>query len=78
MTDQCPTCSCDKDEPIKRIEDAVTQIQIDVAYTRGKMETIPVLENRVGSLESTARNQNIIGSVVAMALAGVAWFRGGS
>ena len=76
MTDQCPLC--DKDEPIRRIEQAVNKIQTDVAYTRGKMEAIPVLEQRVGSLESTARNQNIIGVVVAMALGIGTWLKGGS
>ena len=60
--------ACDKGEPIEKIKE-------DVAYIRGRIDEMHEINGRVSSLESTARNQNIIGSIVAMGLACLAWLK---
>lgn len=49
----------------------------DVSYIRGQVDTIVgPHESRISSLESSARNHTILGTLMACALGVVAWLRG--
>ena len=55
----------------------IAKIKEDVAFIRGVLHNFEATEGRISSLETTARTQNIVGTVVAMALACFAWIKDG-
>ena len=55
----------------------ITQIKEDVAFIRGVLHNFESTEGRISSLESHTRNQNWVGSIVAMGLACIAYFKDG-